>query len=169
MELNEKEISEVAERVLASVRDGIKDQIADAFYLELSNYLHEHYENHKERIQTELIREIQDEFIKNPTLYKYRGLRSKLYEENKIEITNAITEDVIDEGISNTFGMCPYRMFSYDWRRKDGIVKAILANWRKLKEDSDIRSLFVDELNKRQSKIEDLEKKILELQEVLEK
>lgn len=169
MELVKNEVEVVAEKVLAKICDKIKNQIGDEFYREYSNYLYEHYVNHKEKIDEKLIQEIEDRFVIDPKLYKFLGLRKRLYEENKTEIDKAVTKDVIEEGIKNILGIYTSSDFYFNWKWKDGIIRVILANWDKFRDDERIKAGFGNALEQKQAKIEELEKQIREIKLALEK
>ena len=159
-----EEVSLVAGKVLDKVKDGIKKDIADEFYTEFSNFLYEHYQNFKDKIEKELISEIADEFIADSTSYKYKVLRERIYEEHKIEIEKVLTSDVIEEGMSNILLSRTSNTFFFNWQWKDGIVKLVLSNWNKFRDDERIAMAFGCELERKESRIKALEEQIEEME-----
>lgn len=166
---NEKDVEIVAEKVLAKIRDKIKDQIADEFYAEYRVCLEEHYTNHKDKIDERLITEISNQFAKDPKSYKYLEIRKRLYAENKTEIDKLITEDVIKEGMQDALGIYTCGAFHMDWRWKDGIVGLILRNWDNFEDDERIKAAFGNHLEQKQSRIDELENRILEIASALDR
>lgn len=163
MKLNEKEIEEVAGKILSSVRDKIVKQIANEFYDHYREFLYEHYQNYKSKIESELIKEFSDEFIKEPERYKYFELRKKLYEENKDTIDKALIKDVIEEGVGNTLRINTDSNFYFNYQWKEAVCRAILNNWDKFKDDERVKIFFGNALENRQVRIKELEDEIKKL------
>ena len=162
----EKEVEQIGEKILASVRDKIKEQIGDALYSELKKYLYDHYSNNKERIKNELIVEITEQYIKNPADYDYKHLRRKIWEENKDEIVKSLTNEAIKDSVENVIMEYTHRDYHFSWQWKDHIVRIILQNWDKFKDDERIKEAFGRELDNRQSYITNLEKQLEEIKNI---
>lgn len=162
----EKEVEQIGEKILASVRDKIKEQIGDALYSELKSYLYEHYSNNKERIKNELIGEIAEQYVKNPTDYAYKNLRRKIWEENKDEIVKSLTDEAIKDSVENVIMEYTHRNYHFNWQWKDHIVRIILQNWDKFKDDERIKEAFGRELDNRQSYIDSLKQQLEEIRSI---
>lgn len=159
----DKEAEDVAEKVLASVRDKIKEQIGDSIYTHLSGFLYEHYTNHKEKIREELIREITEEFVNNPSSYVFSNLRKKLWQENKVGLTATLTDEAIKNSVEKIIHQYTHKEYPFSWQWKDAIVKIILENWDSFKDDGRINAAFGRELDRRQNYITHLEQKLREI------
>jgi len=164
--ITEKQVEDIAERILAKTRDKIKDQIGDGFYNELRNYCYEHYTNHKDRVEAELIDEITEKFVKEPDLYKFGNLRKKIWYENKDEIVKTLTDEAIKDSVENVIQDYTHRDYHFNWQWKDGIVEIILKNWDKFKDDERIKEAFGRELNKQQSLIDSLKHQLQEIKNI---
>lgn len=90
----EAQAIEIAEKILLATKVKIKGDIADEFYKEVEGYLYKIYSDTKDRIEKELIAEITEEYVKDPTNYKFKDLRDKLWSEHKD-----------DERIQSQFGI----------------------------------------------------------------
>ena len=164
----EKEIEELSEKVLLSVRDKVKEQIADAVYTNLSSYLYQHYTNNKGKIEQELIDSIAEEYVKNPTDYKFAKLREKMFQENKDLLTKTLTDEAIQKSVEVVIEEYTHRDYHFEWRWKDGIANFILKNWDKFKDDKRINEKFGRELEQGQSTIKRLEEKLREVADIAE-
>jgi len=163
----EKEVEELSEKVLLSIRDKVKEQIGDSVYNELSGYLYEHYQNNKGKIETELIKSITEEYVKDPKQYKFAELREKMFKENKESLTKSLTDEAIQKSVENVIQKYTHGDYSFEWQWKEGIARFILENWDNFKEDKRINEAFGRKLKKQQSEIEWLEKKLDEVSNVL--
>jgi len=166
MNNDQKTVEILAEKVLSKVRDGIKEQIGDALYKELSNYLDEHFQNARARDEEKLIAEIAEKYIKDPKSYKFAELRKKIFQENKDVIVKTLTDEAIKDSVENVIMEYTHRDYHFNWQWKDGIVKVILKNWNQFKDDERIKEAFGRELDNRQSYIENLEKRLEEIKEI---
>lgn len=162
----EKQIEELSEKVLVSVRDKVKEQIGDALYSELRGFIYEHYTNNKNRIKEELIREITEQYVKDPNSYQYKDLRRKIWEENKSEIVKTLTDEAIKDSVENVIMEYTHRDYHFSWQWKDHIVRIILQNWDKFKDDKRIKEAFGRELDNRQSYINSLRQQIEEIKNI---
>ena len=166
--MSERQVVDIAEKILAETRDKIKEQVGDKFYDELGGLLYEHYTNHKERVEEELIKEITEQFVKEPNLYKFKDLRRKIWNENKDEIVKTLTDEAIKDSVENVIQQYTHRDYHFDWQWKDNIVKIILENWDKFKDDERIKQAFGRELDNRQSYVESLERQLEEIRSITE-
>lgn len=164
----EEQVKELGEKVLADVRDKVKEQIGDAIYLHLGSFLYEHYTNMRDKIKGELIKEITEQYVKNPKDYVYKDLRRKIWEENKSEIVKTLTDEAIKDGVENVIMEYTHRDYYFNWQWKDNIVRIILKNWDKFKDDERIKAQFGRELENRQSYINSLEQQLEEVKNIIE-
>lgn len=164
----EKQVEDLSENVLASVRDKVKEQIGDAIYSHLGSFLYEHYSNNKDKIEGEIISEITEQYVKNPTQYKYNNLRKKIWDENKDEIVKVLSDEAIKDSVENVMMEYTHRDYHFSWKWKDAIVKVILKNWDKFKDDERIKQAFGRELENRQSHINSLEQQLREIRDMAE-
>jgi len=164
----EKEIEELSEKVLSSVREKVKEQIGDAVYYNLSAYLYEHYTGNKNKIEKELIDSITEEYVKNPTDYKFAKLREKMFKENKDLLVKTLTNEAIQKSVEDVIMEYTHRDYHFKWQWREGIAKFILNNWDNFKDDKIINEMFGRELEQKQSRINWLEEKLREVSDVLE-
>jgi len=164
----EKQVEELGEKVLADVREKVKEQIGDAVYSHLGSFLYEHYTNMRDKIKEELIKEITEQYVKNPKDYNYKDLRRKIWEENKDEIVKTLTNEAIKDSVENVIMEYTHRDYHFSWQWKDHIVKIILQNWDKFKDDERIKEAFGRELDNRQSYINSLEQQLQEIKDIAE-
>lgn len=164
--MTEEQVAKVAENILVKTRDKIKEQIGDDFYRELSGFLYEHYSNHKDRVKEELIKEITEQYVKDPNSYQFKDLRRKIFDENKEEIVKSLTDEAIKDSVENVIQKYTHRDYHFSWQWKDNIVKLILKNWDKFKDDERIKEAFGRELDNRQSYIKSLEQQLSEIRNI---
>lgn len=138
----EAESEKMAQAMSEKFRDEIKENIANEFYDRMQIYLYEHYMNLKSRIEADLIRELSDRFIKNPSDYKFKELRDKLWTEHRNEISSAITEEQIGGYLDGILSSNISKEMPFAWKWKDGIAKYILTNWDQFKDDQRISLAF---------------------------
>jgi hypothetical protein len=140
--LTEEQATEVAKKILSKTCKKLIDEINSVFYSETESYLYEIYTNLKSKIETELIDDVTERFIKDPMHYKYYELRKKIFNENKEEILKPLTDDAIIQTMENILLQYTHRENYFNWQWKDGIVKLILENWDKFKDDERINENF---------------------------
>jgi len=157
----------ISEKVLASTRDKIKEQIANKVYEEVEGFLYEMYQNNKSKIHGELIAEISEQYISDPTNYKFKSLRDKIWAENKPEIVASLTNGAITEAMENILYEYTHRDYMFSWKWKDGIVKLVLSNWDKFKDDERITQGFGREIENLKSQISSLQNKLNEASSAL--
>ena len=164
---DEESVNKIAQGVLDSVKEKIKDQIANETYDRLEGYLYEHYENNKDKIRCELIREISDDFTSNPSNYKFTELRTKIFHEHHDEIIKALTDQAILVSMENILCDYTHRDYTFNWKWKDGIVALIMKNWDLFRDDERIMGGFGREIERLKSRIGSLENQIREISEVV--
>lgn len=157
---DENVVDQISQKVLDAIKEKIKDQIIDKTYDSLSDYLYEHYENNKDRIKNELVREISDDYTSNPDNYKYRELRAKIFNEHQDEIMKSLTDQAITTSMERI--LCDYTSQNYvfHWKWKDGIIALILKNWDLFKDDERIKSGFTREIDRLKYRILCLEEQL---------
>jgi len=69
----EEQVVEVSGKILKATIEKTKDELGNAFYSEMQNYLYEIYDNISNDIREKLIKEITEEFITDPVNYKFLG------------------------------------------------------------------------------------------------
>ena len=79
----EEQVNDVATKILKLSVEKINDELRNKFVHEVESWIYEHYLNSKNKIESDLIKEITEEFVKNPMQYKFSALREKLFLENK--------------------------------------------------------------------------------------
>ena len=158
----------MGDKVLADVRDKVKEQIGDAIYSHLGSFLYEHYTNMREKIKGELIEEITEQYVKNQKDYAYKDLRRKIWEENKEEIVKNLTDEAIKDSVENVIMEYTHRNYHFNWDWKDNIVRIILQNWDKFKDDERIKQAFGRELDNKQSYINSLKQQLEEIKNIAE-
>jgi hypothetical protein len=156
----EEQVENVSEKILLNLKERIKDQIADSFYKETHNYLHEHYDNFKNGLKQDLIKEITDEYISNPANYQFRALRDRLFEENKDAILPALTDQVIKQSMEKILYEYTHTNAQFSWKWKEGIANLIIKNWDLFKDDERINNVFRREKENLEAKMVELKKRI---------
>lgn len=164
----EEAVNLASEKILSSVREKIKDQIADAFYKEMDGYLYEHYQNHKDKLEKELIEQITERFIQKPMEYKFAELRKKLFNENKELLTKTLTDEAIQKSVEDVIEQYTHRDYIFHWRWKDAIVKTIIENFDKFKNDERVQSQFIHQIENLKSQINCLQQKLNEISVISE-
>jgi len=159
-----EQVEEISGKVLSSITKGIKEQIGDAFYDQMSSYLFEHFNNADDKIRQTLIEQITEQFVKDPTSYKFHELRKKLFNENKEEITKTLTDEMIHDRVEDVIRRYTHdRGYSYAWQWREGVARAIINNWPLFKDSKEIQQVFGNELENKQSHINRLEARLNEI------
>lgn len=163
----EKQVEELAEKVLGKVKQTIKDDIADKLYTELSAYLYEHYTNATDKIKQNLVDQITEEFVKNPMDYKFAKLREKLFQENKDEIVKLLTDEQIFLNVEMIIWDYSHREHSFKWKWEEAVSKFIIKHIDDFKDNERIQAMFGRENDRLKRVINALEAKIKEIEDVL--
>jgi len=164
---NKDEVEKLSTEFIESISEKIKNQIVDEAYDTLKSYLYEHYDNNHQKIEGKLIDSISEEYIKNPSEYKFARLRKKMFEENKEEIIKTLSDESIEKQIEDVMMEHTRREYYFNWRWKEGIVKFILNNWGLFKDDDKINEQFGRELERRADRIKYLENKLEEINNII--
>jgi len=163
----EEEVTEVSEKILSKTIDKIKDEIGNKFYSEMNSFLLEHYDNVSSDIHKKLIKEISDEFIKDPENYKFLSLRRKMFDENKDTLTSILTDEFIKDRMEDVFWQRfnNDNIFKFKW--VDGIVKLITENYNEIIKDDNINCKLLNEIKNLKEKNIYLQNRINELDFIL--
>jgi len=164
----EKDVEEVSNKILKSTIEKIKDELSERFYNDTECFLYEHYSNVSDRIHKELIDEITEEFVKDPKAYKFFGLRKKLFNENEELLIDVLTEEAVENAIKNVILKYADEDYVFQWRWMDAILKVILENWDKLKDDKRMNSAMLREIEQLNNKINQLQKTIKDMKEIVD-
>lgn len=159
----EEQVIEVSEKILANTKEKIKEQLANVFYSETEGWLYEIYTNNRDKIEKELIAEITEKYVKEPTLYKFKDLRDKLWIEHKDEIVGALTDEAVKESIETALLIYTHRDYNFNWQWKDAIVQLIMSNWSQFQDDERINQGFRNEIEKLKFKISNLEGRLYDV------
>jgi len=162
----EENIKDFSSKFSKQISEKLKDDLVDDFYNITQDYIYEHYNNFKDKIEGELISQITEEYIKEPTAYKFSKLRKKMFSEHKEELISILTDEAIKENVEKIIHKYTHKDYSFEWQWKDSIAQIILEKWDMFKDDERIKSYFGRELERKNKKIEYLEKQIQEINEL---
>ena len=144
----EQDVNAVAGEILLATKDKLIEQIETAFYDVNKDYLYNIYDNNKDRIKRELIREISEEFVREPDKYDMKSIRDKMWSEHKTELLSTLTDEMVKANVEGSLGMHTSTDYYWHWQWKDAIVGFILKNWDILQNDERISSGLVREIEK---------------------
>jgi hypothetical protein len=161
----EENVEELANKFLLKSKDKIKEIISYSFY-EYVGYLYEHFNNHKDKIEGELIDQITETYIKDPTQYKFRRLREKMFNENKEAITKVLSDEAIQESVENVIKEYTSREYTFNWQWKDAIKKIILQNLDVWVEDDRVKEGLLREISNQKEYIKQLKERLGEIQQL---
>lgn len=164
----EQQVVELSEKIMSATRDKIKEQIANKFYEETEGWLYEIYQNNKGKISDELIAEITESYVKDPTQSKFFHLRRKIWEENKAEVLPTLTDEVIASNMEGVLLKHTANEYYFNWQWKDAIVRLIMSNWDNFKDDERIKDQFGREIQRLKDQNTYLQNKLNEIQETAE-
>jgi polyhydroxyalkanoate synthesis regulator phasin len=162
-----KKVEELAKEI---IKEATKqhDEAIQTFYNSLENSLYEHYENLEERVKYNLIREITEEFVKNPKDSRFKDLRIKLFKENQDLFIPLLTEEQVTKEVEDVLFEYTFRPHYWNNRWNEKIANFILKNINDYAENETIRRVFTDQLKNQKHEINRLKDKISELTNVLE-
>lgn len=163
----EKQVEELAEKVLSKVKESIKEDIADRLYIELSSYLYEHYTNINDRIRQDLITQITEEFVKNPSDYKFEKLREKLFQENKDELVGLLTDEQIFKNVEKIVWDYSHKEHTFKWKWEEAISRFIIKHIDDFKDNERIQAMFGKENDRLKQVISALEAKIKDIEDII--
>lgn len=163
----EDQAVDLAEKVLSLTKDKIKEQIANKFYEETEGWLYELYDNNKAKIKKELIAEITEQYVTDPTKSAFNELRKKIWQENKDAILPSLTDEVLRANMEMVLMHHTSNDYHFQWRWKDAIVELVLSNWDKFKDDERIIQQFGREIDRLKSQVSSLQQKLNEASSAL--
>lgn len=160
--LQEEQVLEVADKILKTSIEKIKNDLSTNFYNEMSSYLFEHYDNTKDSIHKQLIDEITEEFITDPKSYKFYKLREKLFNENKDFLIQILTDEQIQKTIDSI--ILGYFSKENHFKRNhiNGIIRTINNNWEEFKKDNMFNDSLIEEIDKLKKENLSLKQKLTE-------
>lgn len=164
----QKQVEELAEKVIGKIKETIKEDIADKLYSEMSSYLYEHYTNADDKIKQDLITKITEEFVKNPSEYKFKKLREKLFQENKEELVSLLNDEQIFESVNKIIWDYTHKEHGFKWKWEEAIAKFIIKNIDDFKNNERIQNMFGSENERLNSYIKSLKQQIEEIKNVVE-
>lgn len=163
----ETQINDASTKILKASITKITDELQGVFTQEMESLIYEHYINSKLKIESELIKEITEEFIQNPMQYKFSKLREKLFLENKEMLTKTLTDEAIMLSVENVIENYTHRNYQFDWRWKDAIVKIIGENWHKFIDDERINNVLLRQIENLKSQVNSLQQKLNDVESVI--
>ena len=158
----EQDVEKVANKILSSTKEKIKEQLADEFYKEMQELLYEHYDNFRETEERKLIKEIADDFARSPREYKYEKLRDKIFQENKETFLQEITEEKIEEAFKKIMWDYTHLNFPFRWKWEERAADFIYQNLETFLDKPVVQIKLLE-------KIRDLENKVSDYQQKLER
>jgi hypothetical protein len=163
----EEQINDASSKILKASITKITDELQGKFSDEMESWIYEHYLNSKSKIESELIKDITEEFIQNPMQYKFAKLREKLFLDNKELLTKILTDEAIMLSVENVIETYTHRNYQFDWRWKDAIVKIIGENWHKFKDDERVNNGLLRQIENLKSQINSLQQKLNDVENVI--
>jgi hypothetical protein len=156
----EEQVNHASTKVLKASITKITDELQGKFSEEIESWIYEHYLNSKSKIENELIKEITEEFIKNPMQYKFGKLREKLFLDNKELLTKTLTDEAIMLSVENVIENYTHRNYQFSWRWIDAILEIIAKNWHKFRDDERVNNGLLRKIEMLKSNINDLKQSI---------
>lgn len=163
----EEQVNDASTKILKASITKITDELQGKFSQEMESWIYEHYLNSKSKIESELIKDITEEFIKNPMQYKFAKLREKLFLDNKELLTKTLTDEAIMLSVENVIENYTYRNYQFDWRWKDAIVQIIGNNWHKFKDDERVNNGLLRQIENLKSQVNSLQQKLNDVENVI--
>lgn len=160
----EEQVNDVSTKILKASITKITDELQGKFSQEIESWIYEHYINSKTKIESELIREITEDFIENPNQYKFTKLREKLFFDNKELLTKTLTDEAIMLSVENVIENYTHRNYQFEWRWKDAIIKIIGNNWYKFKDDERVNNGLLRQIENLKSQVNSLQQKLSDLE-----
>jgi hypothetical protein len=137
----EEQLKALTEAAVANFMPALKKTMEDAaceFEISVRDNAWQSYQYHKDKIDNTLIEEIVGRFKGDPTSFKFNGLREKLFEENKEKLIPILTQDAVSRALDIVLNRYTHLDHYFSWRWKDEILRYVLENWDKLKDDKRI-------------------------------
>lgn len=164
----EEQVAEVSDKILKATLGKLTDELNHKFYNEMGNFIYEHYSNASDEIHRQLIKEITEEFVKEPKNYKFAELRKKLFNENKELLVKTLTNEAIEKSVEDVIQNYTHRDYHFHWQWKEAIVRIVLSNWNTLKEDDRIKNSFGSEIDNLKGQIQRLQEQLQAVQTIVE-
>lgn len=159
----EQDVVDVSNKILSKTIEEIKNELSNSFYDEMGSYLYEQYDNVKDKIKKELIQELADEFVKDPTNYKYSAIRKKLFEENKELLTAAVSKELMEKGISDVVWGYLSEGNMFNWRWAEYVARFIKENIFDLVGNSYVGDKLLLQIRSQQQTINYLNQRVSDL------
>lgn len=156
----EEQVNDASTKILKASITKITDELQGKFSQEMESWIYEHYLNSKSKIESELIKDITEEFIQNPMQYKFSKFREKLFLENKDLLTKTLTDEAIMLSVENVIENYTHRNYQFDWKWKDAIVQIIGNNWHNFKDDERVNNGLLRQIENLKSQINSLQQKL---------
>jgi len=163
----EEQVNEVSDKVLKSTIEKVKSELSDQFYIQMSSFIYEHYDNASDTIHKKLINEITEEFVNDPKDYRFLKLRQKLFNENKDLLIGILTEEAIEKSVENVIWQHTDKNYYFNWKWKDAIVRIIGENWHKFKDDERVNNGLLRQIEQLDARIGYLQGKLNDVQNVV--
>ena len=163
----EEQVNDASTKILKASIAKITDELQGKFSQEMESWIYEHYLNSKSKIESELIKDITEEFIQNPMQYKFAKLREKLFLDNKELLTKTLTDEAIMLSVENVIENYTHRNYQFDWRWKDAIVQIIGNNWHKFKDDERVNNGLLRQIENLKSQVNILQQKLNDVENVI--
>ena len=164
---NEQEIEKLAENFAKKTTDKLKSDLLDDFYQNIQDYLHEHYNNFKDKVEGDLISSICGTYKKDPKDYKFASLRQKMFNENKEELTKILNDEAIEKSVEDVIKQYTSRDYHFNWKWEDGIARIILKHIDKFSSNKRTQQTFKRENDRLKDKIKNLEAKIEDIEDII--
>jgi hypothetical protein len=152
----EEQMGEFAKQAVAKFMPEMKKMMDNAsceFENAITDNAWQMYNNHKEKIDRELIAEITERFKKEPENHRFNDLREKLFEENKESIIPVLTQDAVSRALDIVLNRYTHQHYYFSWRWKEEILRFVLENWDKLKDDARINQGILSDKQKDKEEI----------------
>lgn len=161
---DEKQVDDLAKAIILKTKTKFFESVDAELFSSAETFLYDIYTNNKDKIERELIKEITEQFVNDPSQYKFAELRANLFKENKDVLVKQLTNDGIKNDIDNILMDYTHRKYMFHWKYKDGLVSFMLSNWDRFKDDERIKLAFGNELQRLRSLANQLREKLNKLE-----
>ncbi len=126
--LSNEEVKKLASDVLDETSTKLIEKINEKFYSVIEYYLDDHHAEYVDKIFNEVFRFIcGGKWTKYRDRYDAKKLRANLYKENKKDIDDLMTKQLVEEEIRRYFGLFLSDEEVTDWRFKD--LEIAVTKW----------------------------------------
>ncbi len=126
--LSNEEVKKLASDILDETNVQLIDKINDKFYSVIEYYLDDHHAEYVDKIFNEVFRFIcGGKWTKYRDKYDAKKLRANLYKENKKDIDDLMTKQLVEEEIKRYFGLFLSDEEEADWRYQD--LEIAVTKW----------------------------------------